>query len=308
MGNYCLFIFLLLADFALINSALPSNLDSVFIRSYSRNGSYEDVSLKNVNNLLSKFNLDELLVMYIHGHGESVEKDSVIEITGTFLNYTDVNVIALDYRNISQASYLLSVPESEGVGKAVAEALEKLIDGGVNREKIYVVGHSLGAQVAGYIGRNVKSKLPRITGLDPAGPLFYILYPHLSSSDAKFVDIIHTDAGFYGLGLTTGSADFFPNFGHKIQPGCDTIEWIKKDGDLCDHHRSWRYYIESIRNKGAFIGVKCSSDLTYALGLCNLNEKAIMGYYVSTSANGSFYLRTKSDEPFGLGLAGAQFK
>lgn len=99
---------------------------------------------------------------------------------------------------------------------------------------MYVVGHSLGAQLGGTIGRNViqQSKqgthLHRITGLDPAGPLFYPDLPiileenHLTEKDAEFVDIIHTDSGGYGYPLQTGSADFFVNSGHRFQPGCGT--------------------------------------------------------------------------------------
>jgi hypothetical protein len=56
--------------------------------------------------------------------------------------------------------------------------------------------------------------------LDPAGPFFNILEPRLSNSDARFVDIIHTDYGFYGIAATTGTVDFFPNNGHRVQAGC----------------------------------------------------------------------------------------
>lgn len=58
------------------------------------------------------------------------------------------------------------------------------------------------------------------TGLDPAGPLFNFLEVHLSPSDARFVDIIHTDFGFYGISKNMGTVDFFPNGGRRIQPGC----------------------------------------------------------------------------------------
>jgi len=34
------------------------------------------------------------------------------------------------------------------------------------------------------------------------------------------VDIIHTDCGVYGVAKNTGTVDFFPNGGKRIQPGC----------------------------------------------------------------------------------------
>lgn len=58
------------------------------------------------------------------------------------------------------------------------------------------------------------------TGLDPAGPFFNWLLPHLSSSNADMVDIIHTDSGLYGTFKNTGTVNFLPNNGVRVQPGC----------------------------------------------------------------------------------------
>lgn len=70
--------------------------------------------------------------------------------------------------------------------------------------------------------------LSRITGLDPAGLLFFPDLPqvipenHLLENDAHFVDIVHTDSGGYGYPLPTGAADFYVNGGLRFQPGCGT--------------------------------------------------------------------------------------
>ena len=65
-------------------------------------------------------------------------------------------------------------------------------------------------------------------GLDPAGPLFTNVGDarfRLDKSDAKYVDVIHTDmppkGGLLGFGMRkeAGHADFFPNGGVR-QPGC----------------------------------------------------------------------------------------
>lgn len=70
-----------------------------------------------------------------------------------------------------------------------------------------------------------------VTGLDPAGPLFNFLEPRLSFSDARFVDIIHTDYRFYGIAKATGTVDFFPNGGRRVQPGCPLNTTMKtKEG------------------------------------------------------------------------------
>lgn len=94
--------------------------------------------------------------------------------------------------------------------------------------KIQITGHSLGAQVTGAAGRAVQnltnSKIARITGLDPARPLFEDIdltgNGKLTKDDAELVVILHTDGGSYGYLRPAGHIDFFPNGGVSSQPGC----------------------------------------------------------------------------------------
>jgi len=61
------------------------------------------------------------------------------------------------------------------------------------------------------------------SGLDPAGPGFdYVSLRsgHLDSTDATFVDVIHTSLGTFGTLLPSGHVDFYPNDGKPPQPGC----------------------------------------------------------------------------------------
>lgn len=68
-----------------------------------------------------------------------------------------------------------------------------------------MIGHSLGSHIAGFTGKTVFSltgkRVGRISGLDPAGPCFADVESglKLKSTDAEFVDVIHTDNGAYGL-------------------------------------------------------------------------------------------------------------
>jgi hypothetical protein len=59
----------------------------------------------------------------------------------------------------------------------------------INPMQVHCIGHSLGAHACGYVGRNVK--LGRISGLDPAGPLFDD-NNRLRDTDAEFVSLIST--------------------------------------------------------------------------------------------------------------------
>lgn len=94
--------------------------------------------------------------------------------------------------------------------------------------RLYVVkqilGHSLGAHVAGNVGEAITSgRLGRITGFDPALPGFHVLSSdktRLDSTDAIFVDVIHSCGGILGFLQPLGKADFYPNAGTAVQPGC----------------------------------------------------------------------------------------
>lgn len=88
----------------------------------------------------------------------------------------------------------------------------------------------MGAHVAGNVGESVTSgRLGRITGLDPALPGFNMLASdrtRLDSTDAIFVDVIHSCGGILGFLQPLGNADFYPNAGTAVQPGCCCVPEI----------------------------------------------------------------------------------
>lgn len=95
----------------------------------------------------------------------------------------------------------------------------------VSFDDVHILGHSLGAHIAGYVGKYMSKKLGRITGLDPARPAYETPYlkdteNRLDTTDANFVDIIHTCAGSLGFLRPLGHVDFYPNGGAIWQPGC----------------------------------------------------------------------------------------
>lgn len=94
-----------------------------------------------------------------------------------------------------------------------------------------MIGHSLGAHLSGFAGKTILSltagqgKLKRITGMDPALPLFSVQDPsaRLDRDDAVMVDVVHTDGYRIAIGEAIGRVDFYPNGGVAPQPGCSNI-------------------------------------------------------------------------------------
>ncbi|KOB76724.1 Vitellogenin [Operophtera brumata] len=213
----------------------------------------------------------------------------------------DTNVVLLDWSNMAHGSYVVNAARNtRKVGTATAEQINKLVEEGLPLDQLHVIGHSLGSHVAGYIARDLKNKynmtVKRLTALDPAFPAFYpdgVMMEHVSAKDAEFVDVIHTDAGGYGAPVRTGTADFWPNGGKSTQPGY-----------LCSHWRSWWFYAESVRNPEAFPASPAESFHKFKENPTPEANMVYMGFNCDTSAQGSYFLTTNGQSPFGKGLEG----
>lgn len=89
--------------------------------------------------------------------------------------------------------------------------------------RIKVIGHSLGAHVAGFAGKSIQKllgqKYQMIIGLDPATPSFGSRSANnrLARDDANYLEVFHTS--HLGMHSPMGHVDIYFN-GGKIQPGC----------------------------------------------------------------------------------------
>ena len=79
---------------------------------------------------------------------------------------------------------------------------------------VYIfLGHSLGAQTCGFFGQEF-GRLESILGLDPAGPIFEANFEEqkLSTADAKYVQILHSNTNNYGHLAPIGSIKIVVTF------------------------------------------------------------------------------------------------
>ena len=165
------------------------------------------------------FRENKMTRFIIHGFLDTTNKTWVIEMKNALLRVEDSNVILVDWRLGNKLPYTQATANTQVVGAEVALLVDSYISKNfITSDHVHVIGHSLGAQAAGYAGQRVRSKLGRITGLDPAGPWFLNTKPEvrLDSTDAKFVDVIHSDKPdvlYLGLGIgqAAGDVDFYPN-------------------------------------------------------------------------------------------------
>merc|ERR1711936_2074 len=327
-------LFLTLSLCLLISAESPREADpdlrkvKFFLWTRSNQDVYDTVELTQESLENSNFDSSWPTVILAHGwnsHGDGFGAD----FAESYLDVGDYNVFAIEWGDLeSWANYPQAAVRTRAVGEHSANLVKILSDVGVF-EKIHVVGHSLGAHVAGFLAKKVKEMglgtLERVTGLDPAEPFFDIAGPkdRIDKSDAKFVDIIHTNSGMLWNGCLSikksiGHVDFYPA-GGSHQPGCVeaciipnimcyniTIEDLIKGG--CSHERANSYYKESIlaRNGGKqFLASKCSNWEDFQDGKCCGEEKVVLGEWIDERIpEGKYYLQVHEDHPFAIGDAG----
>ncbi|KRT80501.1 hypothetical protein AMK59_8313, partial [Oryctes borbonicus] len=195
----------------------------------------------------------------------------------------DYNIIYIDWSKAGSKEFYVSAANCKPIGGYIADFI---ISAKLKLDKVHIIAHSLGSQVAGFIGKRIYeetgSKLARITCTDPAGPAFENPKVNdtdrVTSADAEFVDVIHTDIGHYGYIEAIGHVDFYPN-GGTLQPGCPSYE----EDENCSHARSNLYFIESV-NSDKFLATPCSSYETCIDRESNNKEKIIFGENVPKTA------------------------
>jgi Lipase len=159
------------------------------------------------------FDANRKTVLYIHGYRQNLASPSLILVIEAFIKRKTHNILALDWSAYSDGNYITNaVPNLIQIGRMLGRAVYFLIiNNPMDMKQLHgeefsisselnenslppVVGHSLGAQLAGYFGSWVIAfsrgtmKIGRITALDPAKPMFYtklaFLPTHLTYRDA----------------------------------------------------------------------------------------------------------------------------
>ncbi|XP_045532757.1 phospholipase A1-like [Pieris brassicae] len=198
---------------------------------------YSIFSLDDPTSLLisSCFDTSRPTIVYAFGFTGKVTTPSTLALVNGYIDTKKRNVILLDWEEEAKTGNLgiylsytrIAIPNSKWVGEKLGAAILKLYNQGFAIDTLHLIGHSLGAHLMGYAGRWIRTQgvvIPRITGLDPAKPFFEGILATQKGLDytcATFVDIIHTNPGYYGTTHSVGTVDIWPNYSlFGVQPGC----------------------------------------------------------------------------------------
>uniref|UniRef100_A0A6J0TE08 Phospholipase A1 member A n=1 Tax=Pogona vitticeps TaxID=103695 RepID=A0A6J0TE08_9SAUR len=218
----------------------------------------------------SSFNASLGTKIIIHGFRALGTKPSWINgLIETLLRAAQANVIAVDWVHGATAAYPIAVGNVMKLGLEISSFIRKLQALGVAEASIHIIGVSLGAHVAGLVGRFYEGRLGRITGLDPAGPKFTRASreERLDPGDALFVEAIHTDSDNFGIRIPVGHIDYYIN-GGKDQPGCPRFISSGYSYLICDHMRAVHFYISALQDSCPMMAFPCSSYQDFLAGHC----------------------------------------
>ncbi|XP_053678047.1 uncharacterized protein LOC128728444 [Anopheles nili] len=294
----------------------------------------------------------------VHGFGANCGLVWIYEMRTALMAVENCTVICVDWENGAKLpNYVRAAANTRLVGRQLALLLRLLrTHNGLRLSRVHLIGFSLGSHVAGFAGAEfsnpdvsdpptgetpattppVPTERPasaaglwRITGLDPAGPLFEAqpAEVRLDAGDARYVDVIHSNGenlilGGLGSWQPMGTVDYYPN-GGRVQHGCTNlfvgavtdIIWAPpttvEGRSLCNHRRAYKFFIDSVAPRCHFPAFPCESYDQFAAGACfecarTGNGSAgsacgHMGYYAASRDVGGFgqlYLRTRDEEPY----------
>ncbi|XP_028279243.1 inactive pancreatic lipase-related protein 1-like [Parambassis ranga] len=302
----------------------PEKIGTRFLLFTQKNRYYQEIKADQTIQV-SNYNGKKKTRFIIPGYLVKGDEDWPQDMCKTMVQWENVNCIAVEWKTGVRTQYAQAANNARVVGAQVASMISFLMDYyKQNADVFHIIGHSLGAHAAGEAGSRVPG-LARITGLDPIEPYFEEnnAAVRLDTSDAIFVDVIHTDAlpfkSKLGLGMSepVGHIDFYPN-GGELMPGCSANKGKPTELDNiwagtakfnpCNHARAYEYYTESIGKSKGFLGYPCPNKDSFADGKCFPcadSNCPLMGHSADRftvtdgDSNTKYFLNTGSSKPFG---------
>uniref|UniRef100_A0AC11EVG6 Lipase H n=1 Tax=Ovis aries TaxID=9940 RepID=A0AC11EVG6_SHEEP len=187
--------------------------------------------------VLGNLNVTKKTTFVVHGFRPTGSPPVWIEdLVEGLLSVEDMNVVIVDWnRGATTVMYNHASSKTRKVATVLKEFIDLMLAEGASLDDIYMIGVSLGAHIAGFVGKMYDGQLGRITALGYKEPL--------------------------------GHIDFYPN-GGLDQPGCPKTIFGGMQYFKCDHQRSVYLYLSSLRENCAITAYPCDSYRDYRNGKC----------------------------------------
>lgn len=211
----------------------------------------------------------------------SSKSDWMVPMGMKIADVTDGVSILVNYQRLSFCRYdYLATNVIPLLGESLSVFIKKL-----NRplDTITIVGHSLGAHIAGITGTNLNGKIGQIIGLEPAGILYRFNGRGLNKKCAKYVQVLHT-TWLIGKLVSLGHTDYYgnPSAWNFEQTGCLLSE--------CSHKMAVKFFDASLFFEYPFYGIGCRGT--------DPSEVSRFGIYSDDRKQGSFCFDTTECFPY----------
>lgn len=105
---------------------------------------------------------DVPIKVLIHGYIASRYHSSIEPIKRAYLTAGNVNLMIVDWSQASYQMYEVSRRLTSQVALRIARTLDGFLQtNNIDSDLVHLIGHSLGAHVAGIVGRSMKSRVGR---------------------------------------------------------------------------------------------------------------------------------------------------
>ncbi|XP_029409339.2 phospholipase A1 VesT1.02 isoform X2 [Bactrocera dorsalis] len=260
-----------------------------------------ELSIGDVNSLNSSpFNPGGKIIVVIHGWLNDRNSPMCQTVAAAAIATNNTNVIIVDWGCIAKTpNYIYAAKSVRLVGRIVAQFLDFLCQNKpVVRYNIIVIGHSLGAHVAGFAGRfYTLGTILAIYALDAAGPLFDYCHPEtrLCKSDATYVEDMHTGSAFLSMRESLGHASFYVNGGERQD---------KYAPDLfgyCSHKVTVSCCVKAPQGY-RYPSIRCATYTDATKNECGSTlSPESMVWLIHTNISGIFYVNATDEPEYKLG-------
>ncbi|KXJ76748.1 hypothetical protein RP20_CCG009052 [Aedes albopictus] len=283
----------------------PTVVDEEKVTILCRNRSSPSFQPVTVNDkqVMDKLDFRKPLALIVHGWNGNISKPFMRNLTQNYILYVDSNLCLVEWSSLAACEY--SVVFEQGV-KKVVNHLTRFVRfvhrNGMAYDDVTLVGHSLGAHIAGLVGKNLDGRIGAIYALDPAGVLF--TFPldvgeekRLAPTDAQYVQAIYTSSGTLAMSVAAGQQNFWVNKdGAHPQPGCEDASTETDEFERmyeavgCSHRMALVYFTEALNPEVNFTMKRCYAYLMYQSGLCVLATKDKLGIHAERYSEAFIFL------------------
>jgi len=209
------------------------------------------------NKIIEEFDPKLTTYFVTHGYTGSGYDQWLHELAIDLLKIKPANIFIVNWELGAAREYKQAIGNSRVVAKIISNLIKNLVkQKNANLSDVYLIGHSLGAHLTCYIGKEFKGEIGFLYAFDAGGPSFENLPEEVrcTNKDAKYVAATHTDIGRdqFGYSQPYGTVDYYFNDGVN-QPSCNSSDFVTRRS--CAHQIAHTYFGDMVaKENGCFQG------------------------------------------------------